>query len=383
MIINRQNYQIWITDYYDGRLDDFQAEVLMDFLSDNPDLRPEFEDYPGLSVSPPEGGGADKSLLFHTPDELTNDQVEHFSIAYCENDLDENQKKEIEGLAQTDPRFRKNINIYEKIKLKADETEYPGKAMLLRIPGRRKRTGIILTSLSAAASVAILAGLFLIFNRQSTEPSFESQVLASVNEEQAGEKSNIEEPSQPGINEEEAITAQPGGEKVQSRSAIVAESLQKRPVTVTERQVILASASVESIQSEPAAVKREVYPAMSKIPAVEEVQLDKQHVSYLLAETRPYPVSLPQDLSDSLRMSVREFLAFHFRKNILDEEEPGIENLKAWEIADAGIKGINTLLGWNMEFQTLKGEDGRLQNLHFTSELVKIDHEFKKNNQGL
>lgn len=377
MIINRQNYQIWITDYYDGRLDDFQAEVLMDFLSDNPDLRTEFEDYPGLSVSPAEHSGPDKSLLLRTPDELTNEQVEHYSIAFCENDLDEKQKREIEGLAGTDPRFRKNISTYEKIKLKAGETAYPAKSALLKIPGRRRKTGILLTWLSTAASITILAGLFLILNRQSPGPSMEMQVLASAGEDESGETTEREEPAQTGTSEERPDYAYAAREKPQSRTVAGTEKHEKQTVAETERT------DRQSIKSDPTPVKAEIHLAMMKIPAVEKIELDNQQVSYLLAETEPYMTSLPQEQRDSLKMSVREFLAFHFRKSILDKEDPGIENIKAWEIADAGIKGINTLLGWNMEFQAAQGEDGRLQNLHFTSELVKIDHKFNKNNQGL
>lgn len=380
MIINRQNYQIWITDYYDGRLDDFQAEVLMDFLSDNPDLRTEFEDYPGLSVSPAEHSGPDKSLLLRTPDELTNEQVEHFSIAYCENDLDEKQKREIAVLAGTDPRFRKNISTYEKIKLKADETAYPAKSALLKIPGRRRKTGILLTWLSTAASIAILAGLFLILNRQSPGPTMEMQVLASAGEDESGETREKEEPSRPVSGDELPADTDAGKESTDShitggkdsRTLVVAES-PKRPATP----------DTQIIKADPEPLKREIQLAMMKIPAIEEIKLNNQQLTYLLADTKPYMTSLPLEQRDSLRMSIREFLAFHFRKNILDKEDPGIENLKAWEIADAGIKGINTLLGWNMEFQADQGEDGKLQKLHFTSELVKIDHKFNKNNQGL
>ncbi|MGM0666002.1 MAG: hypothetical protein ACQETA_01660 [Bacteroidota bacterium] len=393
MIINRQNYQIWITDYYDGRLDAFQAEVLMDFLSDNPDLKAEFEDYPGLSVSPPEHSSPDKNELLRTPDELTNEQLEHFSIAYWENDLDDKQKREIEALAKTDPRFRKNLGIYEKIKLKADQSEYTGKSMLLKIPARRRRTGIMLTALSTAASVAILAGLFLILNRQAPVPSPDRQVLASAGEDQAQETIR-EESSRPDTGDENPPSEHTGTESPQSRVIAVTESPQSQVIGGTENRESRSTTGAESsknqavhpaqsIKSDPTPVKAEIHLAVSTIPVREEIKLDNVEVRYLLAETEPYDISLPPGTMDNMKMTVREFLAFQFRKSILDEEDPGVENLKAWEIADAGIKGVNSLLGWNMEFQAGQSEDGRLQNLRFTSELLKIDHDFKKSNTGL
>ncbi|MEE4213898.1 MAG: hypothetical protein V2I34_02460 [Bacteroidales bacterium] len=396
MIINRQNYQIWITDYYDGRLDTFQAEVLMDFLSDNPDLKAEFEDYPGLSVSPPEHSSPDKNELLRTPDELTNEQVEHFSIAFWENDLDDQQKKEIEALSKTDPRFRKNLGIYEKIKLKADQSEYPGKSLLLKIPARRRRTVILLTALSTAASIAILAGLFIILNRQAPLPTPDRQVLASAAEDQA-EETISEKSVRPGTGDENPASGHAAAESTQSRvtsgeqstksqTFAGTESTQDRVITgeqSTQSRIAAAAESTQIIEADPAVTGRETMVAMSKIPVREEIRLDNVEVSYLLAETEPYDLSLPPGIMDNMKMTVREFLAFQFRKSILDEEDPGVDNLKAWEIADAGIKGVNTLLGWNMEFQAGQGEDGRLQNLRFTSELLKIDRDFKKSNTGL
>ena len=120
MIINRQNYQIWISDYYDGQLDDFQIEVLMDFLGRNPDLMSEFEDYAELVLRPDDKNAYNNSGLLRTPEELTNEQVEHYAIALNENDLSEKQKQEINELKKTEPRFREYINSYEKIRLRPD-----------------------------------------------------------------------------------------------------------------------------------------------------------------------------------------------------------------------------------------------------------------------
>ncbi len=360
MIINRQNYQIWITDYYDGQLDDFQTEVLMDFLSDNPDLRSEFEDYPDFFISPDEKAQFDNSELLRTPEQLTNDQVEHFSIALCENDLSEKQKQDIAELKKSDPRFRKSIRVYEKIRLKPDDTEYPDKALLLKIPGRRKTMGILFTSLSMAASIAIITGLFFIFNRQSPPGIDDGSAIATISESEAEQE-------------------------IQERPPLL-DLTDEMPRYIPAKTEVLVAESVstpEIIEDESIILDKEFREPIIHLAMCEEIKLDDRQAHYLLAEIKPYNVPLLFATDDTSDMSVREFLAYQFRKKILEEEDPGIEQLKAWEIADAGIKGVNSLLGWNMELQTGKTEDGKLKDISFTSELIKFDHKSRKNNPGL
>lgn len=360
MIINRQNYQIWITDYYDGQLDDFQTEVLMDFLGKNPDLMSEFEDYPGLYLKAEDQHAYDNTDLLRTPDELTNEQVEHYAIALTENDLTENQKAEVNELKKSDPRFRESINIYEKIKLKPDNIIYPDKSLLLAIPGRRRIIRIVINSVSVAASIAIITGLFFIFNRSGNE--YINPVLAEETQTDTETEQVIKEKT-PRINPKAETPAQ----IPENNKAIIAEQL---------------SAS-EIIEAETLPVQQREFINITPLAFKENIRLDQTHTQYLLADVKPYPVMLSGDTISITDMSVREFLAYHFRKQLLKDDNPDIENLKAWEIADAGIKGVNMLLGWQMDLQTEKNEEGKLENISFTSELIKFDHQYKKNNADL
>lgn len=360
MIINRENYQVWVTDYYDGRLDDFQVEVLKDFMSENPDLMAEFEDYPEFFLKAEETEGFDINSLLKSPDQLTNEQVEHYSIALLENDLNEKQKKEISELQKTDPRFRENISFYKKIKLIPVEQEYPFKSDLKRIPARRRTIRYIINSLSVAASIAIIVSLFIVFgNHQDDYTS--SRVIAS------GQSHT-----------EELIVAGEAEQAVDLSEGIPAYIVARQDVNVTE-----PLAGSELVMPDPIALPGKEMIKIPPLAAKADIRIDRIPQHYLLAETNTY--AIPPVLEDSIntRLSVREFLAFQFRKEILDDEDPDIENLKAWEIADAGIKGFNKILGWNMQLETEENRDGKLQNISFTSELIKFDHKSKKNSTGL
>ncbi|HCC70338.1 MAG TPA: hypothetical protein DEQ09_04195 [Bacteroidales bacterium] len=360
MIINRQNYQIWIIDYYDGQLDNFQAEMLMDFLSKNPDLISEFEYYTELILSADQVNKFDNTSLLHTPEQLTNEQVEHFAIALTENDLDENQRKEITELKKTDPRFRKNINIYEKIKLEPLDTMYPDKSRLFKIPVRRKVIIRLVNTVSAAASVAIITGLFLIFIGNRDESS---DMLVSADSQSKYNTGQIEKDRPPLIDITEDLPSY-----ITARSDIIIS----KPVINTE--IILPETlpvnELERIHIKP-------------LEAMGNINLQNTQYQYLLAETLSYPASYPGIYIEKPDMSVREFIAYHIRKDILNDNDPDPERLKAWEIADAGIKGFNKVLGWNMQLETAENESGGLQFISFTSELVKFDHDSKKNEPGL
>ncbi|MFP4488845.1 MAG: hypothetical protein ACLFN1_06035 [Bacteroidales bacterium] len=378
MIINRQNYQVWVTDYYDGSLDDFQKEVLIDFLDRNPDLKSEFEDYPGLTISPGTEEPFAYTGLLRSPDQLSNEQLEHFAIALTEGDLDAEQRKEIMELRKSDPRLREYINTYEKIKLTPGDTEYPDKKKLFKIPENRKRIRLTMISVSTAATIAIIAGLFMLF-RQDHGGGFEGQLTADNMQESRSKQENVQDtpqklPVKTNINIPEANSA---GEIINTRSPAKTTGAGEftQPQTPAE-----TTGAGEITQPQTTAEMVIEISTITPVAGIENIQIDIAQTHFLLAETRPYPASpetVPRD------MSVREYLAYQFRKQVLADEDPDTENLKAWEIADAGIKGVNKVFGWEMELKADQDPEGRLKDIRFTSQLVKFDHKANKNNGDL
>jgi len=60
MKLNRENYGIFIIDYFDGNLSKTESEQLLLFLDANPDLKKEFRDLEKVSLSKPEVAFPDK-----------------------------------------------------------------------------------------------------------------------------------------------------------------------------------------------------------------------------------------------------------------------------------------------------------------------------------
>ena len=53
--------------------------------------------------------------------------------------------------------------------------------------------------------------------------------------------------------------------------------------------------------------------------------------------------------------------------------------LKSYEIAEAGISGLNKLLGWQMALSTSNDENGDVKSVYFSSKMLKFNVPVKKN----
>ena len=51
---DRSDYELWFTDWLDGKLSQEQAEAFLAFLKQNPDLAGELNDLELVSLEPPE-----------------------------------------------------------------------------------------------------------------------------------------------------------------------------------------------------------------------------------------------------------------------------------------------------------------------------------------
>ncbi len=69
-----------------------------------------------------------------------------------------------------------------------------------------------------------------------------------------------------------------------------------------------------------------------------------------------------------------------FKSEILKEDKNKInpDRFTLWDIADAGIRGINKIIGWKMEFDKEYNENGELIALGFDSNTISLYHTMNK-----
>jgi hypothetical protein len=162
MKINRNNYEAYIIDYLDGKLDPVETAELLRFLAQNPDLEAEFGDYENIKLSNTTEAGFDKNKLkkdFSDIESVNNDNFDEFCVASHEGDLSEHDELRLKEYIKKHPEKQKDFELYSDTYLTPDyNIKFPEKGNIKRIsPFIRPRNMLIyVTSLAAAVLLLIM-----------------------------------------------------------------------------------------------------------------------------------------------------------------------------------------------------------------------------------
>jgi len=217
MEINRENYEIFFLDYYEGAISDDAKLQLIAFLNLNPDLKEEFYNYENISLF---GNTTNVSYEFkqslkqYDPKEnvfITDANCHEFFIADAENDLTAIQRQQLEIFLNQNPQFLDDYLLFKQIKLKADnQIVFNNKSKLKKfiLLGNSSIKKIIYQSASIAASLLLLVAITSYFynqNKQIKKPLTEIasaevvkdifnnrlEITSKVNDNSIPEKVNI------------------------------------------------------------------------------------------------------------------------------------------------------------------------------------------------
>lgn len=357
---DRSNYEIWLIDWLDGKLDDEQVEMLMAFLNENPDLKEEADSLAITQLRPQKETSFKKDLLKKDPADLPPSQIEYLSVACLENDLSASHKKELwENLSQNKDN-RKIFDAIQRTKLKAPETAFRYKNMLKKETRGRRILRLTITGLSAAAAVALLVISFItippLLNRDNEEMALNLSVDTLLIQR---------------------------GTAIISPEYITGIKQQSEKLIQTPFQQAIAAGEQEEIPE----ISRDPLPVDSPVFPVAEIP------DYLVPEiTKEIPsatlISLRIDVSDNIdydygRSRFNRFIASTFREKVLKEETFNDSPLKTHEIAEAGIDGLNRLLGWEMALVKTTDKEGELKSFYFSSRILKFNAPVKKTEPSL
>lgn len=135
MKINKENYEAFFLDFYEGNLSQQEIDELHVFLNQHPDLREYFEGFENLALIP------DTSIQFEQKDSLKKNELSSFPIS--QQNIDEVLLLETEGLLSEEsiqtlekfisehPQYAKDQRILSHTHLNADLTvSFPAKESL-------------------------------------------------------------------------------------------------------------------------------------------------------------------------------------------------------------------------------------------------------------
>ena len=361
MILNRSNYEIWLIDYLDDNLGEDQVGQLFSFLEENPDLKQEFEEISGIKIIPVDNSSVNKNSLRKTFSDLSAEQFDFLCIAAVENDLEEDQKAELRAMVDEDPEKEKILSLIYKTKLKAPIIKYNRKSSLrkLTIPQKVFRLSVI--TISAAACLIIMISLLNL----SVKPNKELLPLVTIN----SPKNEIQS-----VPLENKIATNPGNKGNRPEihnSGISVQNTLNTAIAAENKTVSIKSALTEISQEKP-----ELPPVnISKAEYKPEVTLVRNSFAGKLAAINTAVISPAEEIE---KPGLNEMIARFFREKILKSRDPESGSLKPYEIADAGILGLNKLLGWQMSLQKNHDENGDLKSLYFSSKILKFNAPVRK-----
>ncbi len=129
MIINRNNYEAYFIDYFDGVLDGALTAELFLFLENHQDLKKEFDEFRTVTLEPTE-----ESLDFRDSmkrGEITLHNIVHYLVAYHEGDLSKQEKATLLEFISRHKQFEHDLELFRTARLDADDrVEYPFKKQL-------------------------------------------------------------------------------------------------------------------------------------------------------------------------------------------------------------------------------------------------------------
>jgi hypothetical protein len=362
MRLDRSNYEIWLVDYLDGNLSDERTRELFSFLAENPDISEEFSDLLNYRIQPAIEEFMDKEWLKKTAADLSGYQFEMLCVASLENDLDKTRLKEFNEILALSEDKRKTAAIISRTKLTPPSIRFRYKAKLRKLTMQQKALRVSAAAISIAAAVLLL---FTIIRNPLTPLPGNDTVIS-----QAG---NIDKP-------ETVISDKPAVNEIKQQQTIAVNFgilASKQPAKIISEtksgEVKIPSAEdlTDFVESPGPAIKISIdkleFNTNISIPGI-KAGTDLVAINLVAVEPVPYDE----------RPGLNESIAKFFREKILKTETPESGSLKAYEVADAGINGLNRLLGWNMKLEKYKDEKGEVNSVYFSSRILKFNAPVKK-----
>lgn len=365
---DRSNYEIWLIDWLDGNLNEARTEQLMAFLDENPDLKEEADSLSLTRICPDNNRTLEKKNLKKSSSELPFSQIEYLSVAYLENDLTDAQIKDLKENISGNPENLKLFDSIQRTRLRAPEIRFRNKNLLRKRTLTERILRLSVIGLSAAATIAIIV-LSYIFIPRSRETA----------NEMIAENSFFND----------TVLLKPGAVITYKENLASKEQYQAEPSEANsgieifvpdESQIIdLPLAFLQEDSS--SFSERSPEFLISAIPVSADLEISKGIAAPSLAASNIVIEDIPY--YDSERSRLRRFIASAFREKILKDKEYNDSPLKPYELAEAGIEGLNELLGWEMALVKTSDEEGELKSLYFSSRVLKINTPVKKSNPSL
>ncbi|MCB9014497.1 MAG: hypothetical protein H6541_01795 [Lentimicrobiaceae bacterium] len=367
--ISLQNYEEFIIDYLDGKLDTVEVAELLLFFEQNPDLKEEAAEI-GLFTLEPEArltfefAEALKQPADNDAIHLNTGNYEHYFIAAHEGDLSEKGTVAVEQFLNQHAELRHEFNLYKAARLRPNkEIYYPAKAELKRKVIAAWRN--IFYYGAAAASILILISIYLRISPESdkslqdTIGGIEQPTIKATARIENSEKENEILPS---AKQADILENAPKPHGVVRQKTIIKETVKANAGNkpIEENLSPLPQKHFINVSSPtPESQQRNFYSDL-----YEDIRLS-QEIMLAGLETRE-----SDDVNDNQPEILTRFKAGRRANSLLSSgaqiasQIP--ENLNGWLLADIGISGINMLTDNDLKLQRDVNTNGEVSNIRLS-----------------
>jgi hypothetical protein len=344
MRINRNNYEVFFIDYFDGNLDAQAKNDLQDFLLQNPDLKEEFDTFEIHKVVEPQDGYLFKDQLKKQTGDLgavNENNIDEYSIAYLEGDLNGHEKEILLDAIKKNTVFEQTFNLYQQIKFEPDHGQVFGFKRQTKHFALNSKTIVRAIGIASAAAVLIL-GVFVL-DPANDAPQDQGPVATTL------------QPIAP-LQVEPLETKSPDPSILKESKT----SEMHKTVISSTRGLQATNQEIENTQPDEAApaMEQKGYGfekiASKTLRSIGEARPDVSMVGItnppLWASSSAQP--LPEQKSTTVNKVNRDF------------------NL--WDVAELGIKVFNRLNETHYDIETHYSDNGKIQSISLITEDRKI-----------
>jgi hypothetical protein len=349
MKINKENYEAFFLDFVEGRLDNSSTLELLAFLRKYPHLKAELESFEDIKLPAEEEIFEDKDFLkkLDFANTSVNEyNVDDYSIAYQEKILTKPESEKLFAYLDKHPEQKKSFQLFGKAILKADpEIVFKGKSALYRkSKGVAVRT-VILRWTAVAAGVAILISVFY----KSGTRNYLTQAI-----EKTVAKTEYSLPETKNTTTEEVQNeVKKSFVKANYSKKEIEEAVQESERVVASNNSTYSKDSLEFNQS------------IEKIDPINNVQIPTSNEPLTLAISDNKVVKNP-DVSEQSKLDLAKdkLIEKVFKKtDILPKRK-----ITLWDVAQATIKGYNSISESDVRLSKKTDKDGKLKALAFETE---------------
>jgi len=339
-----ENIKLILAKYLEGNADVNESRIAEEYLLYHPDVMEKFAQEQSLTLFPPKTKEKHNLSAFKTAADYDEGQFMLLAAAAAEGDLTADILSDFKAAMDASPEKTLIAHEFLNLKLKPKAEDWKGKKKALHtspfVVAVRKTTAVILSAAAIITAVIMLSpALFREFSPDSKSLSM------AVRE----------------IPKNEAVIS------VAKEKQIIPQPV--TPVQTVNKQVLTVSYKSETTIEPPrtvaeAAYDREVLSAITTSEAL---------LPRITSTNQPYIASIKTNNTNPLySRPLYDNWMINGLANVALAITDDKKNKDPYVIAGEGIKEINKLLGWKIQFEKVLNTEGEVSALSFQSKLLSF-----------